>query len=281
MANELTLYFIRSPHGINWESGTTLARSIIRNYITFEPNFMGHVNIEIKCDQDKNPDETVLTGMIARKLNAVDLLFRHDIGMGILFHSFEGHLETRRELLEKVQNYLVDGDRINFVTFKISAEACTRLKKYHKEYKENGYEKRYGLYNRPLYKEGSGCSAFGASFLELIGLLDEDMKKNWTYSVKIPFKYIGLPLIKQKVSFLNLLWGNNYWASESEPHKEIFFWDPDKMYQWVKAKYENPGQYQRVKKENSIGLYVDLSQIPTPKKDIWLRDTRPLPEWKF
>jgi hypothetical protein len=231
--NTITLYFIKSPYSIDWHSPKTLARSIIKNYFSFQKNFMGHVNIELKGKLPSGDDVDILTGMVAGNLNAKKMLFVKKIGLGVVFHSFKGHLESRADVGEMVNKYLERNNRINYLTFKISSETLQKLVEYHTQYNQENLQKFYGLYNRPRYKEGGGCSAFGASFLDIAGLLFEEFKKEWTYQLKMPMKLIGMPIQENKVSFFKLLFTNHKWATSEEDYKEIFFWDPDKMYQWV------------------------------------------------
>ncbi len=102
---KLTLYFIPSPFGLNWESPSKLARTIIINKYSFKPRFMGHVNIDIQFQNEQGEKEHILTGMVASNLNAVPLLLKKKIGLGILWHSFPGRLETKEELIPELDNY--------------------------------------------------------------------------------------------------------------------------------------------------------------------------------
>lgn len=279
-SNELTLYFIKSPSGLDWSSATSLSRSIITNYVSFKRNFMGHVNIELNCKNPQDVERKFLTGMVAKNLNAKKLLFWDDIGLGIVFHSFSGHLETREELTPVLSKYLAAGDRINFVTYKINPKTCERVHEYYLQWKQQDLEKYYGLYNRPLHKEGSGCSAFGASFLKVAGIMNEEFEKSWSYRVKIPLEYIGRPLRDSHISFLKLLLFDNQWAKENQPSKEIYFWDPDRMHSWVSKHTQNTNSvYKLISKQNAKGLLIDAQMIQTPKGSVWKKDDRVLPIW--
>ena len=78
---KLTLLFIPSPFGLNWESPSKLARTIIMNKYSFQPRFMGHVNIDIKFINHRGEKDHFLTGMVAANLNAVPLLLKKKMGL--------------------------------------------------------------------------------------------------------------------------------------------------------------------------------------------------------
>lgn len=272
----MTLYFIPSPKGINWESPTTLARDILKNKLARDNRFMGHVNIELDYYKDNGEHVHFITGMVAANLNAPILLLRDKIGLGIVFHSFDGRLEDKEELKPEFDRRMSIGNKaINFAKFKINNSAAQRVEKYLADYAAADVQKYYGLVNSPLHGEGSGCSAFGASFMDVAGLLEEEHRQNWTHCVRVPHKLAGNPIMKNKVSFFKLLFGKHRWAKENEDHHEIFFWDPDLMHTWVEGKLssfsEGMSEYSIEKKGNSTGIVFDMSHKETPDGPIFKR----------
>lgn len=273
----MTLYFIPSPKGIDWSSPTALARDIVINKLSFDNRFMGHVNIELDYYNDENEHVHFITGMTASKLNAIPLLLKEKIGLGIVFHSFPGKLEDKEELLPEFSWRLKKGNKaINFAKFKINNSTAKRVEKYYKEYEAHDLQSYYGLVNSPLHGEGSGCSAFGASFLDVAGLLEEEHKKHWTNCVKVPHKLAGNPIKNNKISFLNIALGQHSWASNNEDHHEIFFWDPDLMHRWVEKKIkehqDGMSTFALERKENSLGVVYDVTHKETPNGPIF-KDT--------
>lgn len=256
---KLTLYFIPSPFGLNWESPSKLARTIIINKYSFKPRFMGHVNIDIQFQNEQGEKEHILTGMVASNLNAVPLLLKKKIGLGILWHSFPGRLETKEELIPELDNYKKTGKRINFMRWNISHKAAQKLADYYEHFKQNQIDKFYGLVNSPLHGEGSGCSAFGASFLSTAGLLDENFIKNCSMRVLAPMKYIGSPISNNQPNFIKLAMANAKWAQKDEEHKELYFWDPDLMFKYTKNLAQNPNKdFKVIKEDNAIGIEYPL-----------------------
>jgi hypothetical protein len=256
---KLTLYFIPSPFGLDWSSPSSLARTIVLNKYSFKSRFMGHVNIELEfLDKDNNKSH-LLTGMVAKKLDAVPLLLKEHMGLGILWHSFQGRLETKEELVPELTRYQKTGKRLNFITYNISHDVARNLNDYYELYKQHQIYNFYGLVNSPLHGEGAGCSGFGASFLSVAGLLDEDFIKNCSTSVKAPMRLIGPPITNNSPNFIKLLFKNESWASEDEAYKEIYFWDPDLMFNYTKKLIENADKgYQVVSKNKSPGIEYPL-----------------------
>lgn len=252
MKNTLTIYFIPSPLRLDWSTPTKLARSILLNKLTFKKRFMGHVNIELKYK-----GEHYLTGMAASKLNAPELLLKDNIGLGVIFHIFKGRLEDKEDLVPELTSYLKIGNKaMNFIEYEISDDAAERIKEYLTQFKEKKLDSYYGLFNSPLHGEGAGCSAFGASVLEVVSLLTDEHKKEWTRCFKVPHSLAGAPLTNNKISFFNLLFKNYTWAKDGEKSTEIFFFDPDLMHAWVEKKL-NEKSARIIAKENAKGIYLN------------------------
>lgn len=270
----MTLYFIPSPKGINWESPTTLARDILKNKLARDNRFMGHVNIELDYYNEQGKHIHFITGMVASNLNAVPLLLKEKIGLGVVFHSFDGRLEDKEELRPEFERRFEKGNEaINFAKFKINNKTAQRVEHYLAEYAAHDIHSYYGLVNSPLHGEGSGCSAFGASFMDVAGLLEEEHYKHWTHCVKVPHKLAGNPIKENKVSFLGLVFGQHRWATDNEDHHEIFFWDPDLMHKWVQEKiqehHDSMSTYALEKKGNSTGVVFDVTHKETPEGPIF------------
>lgn len=271
--NELTLYFIPSPYGLSWDTPASITRTTIQNQISLKNRKIGHVIVELKCSPKENqPGFHYYTGMTGNIKPSKKLLLIDGIGLGMLYYNYDGHLENSDELKAEIPKQVKD-KRINFTTFQISHNTCERLHQYFTEYKQKGYEAHYGLPNRPLLGEGGGCSAYGMSFLEVAGILDQELVKSWSYDLRVPLEFIGNPISDKKVNVATLLspFKDYRWANEDEPHKKIFFWDPDTMYRWVKEKTSRApaSNYQVIEKDGMQGLIFDKSQVPTPTSPIW------------
>jgi hypothetical protein len=263
--NSLTLYFIPSPMGMDWSSPAKLAVSALKNRLSLKSRFMGHVFVELQCG-----DRRELTGMVGRNFDYLTQLLVKERGLGILFHSFDGRLEDAKDVQAEIDELSQKGERLNFVKFMLGKDHCERAITYIDEYRQKNVGKYYGLANRPLHGEGSGCSAFGASFAEVTGVLNEELRKAWSYSVNIPLDFAGPPLRAEGVNLLKLITNAGQWASDFVPHQVISFWDPDRMFRWVihKSREQN-GDFKLTELNRSIGLVFDRTQVPVPMGPIW------------
>lgn len=265
---KLTIYFIPSPKRLNWTTPTTLARTILTNKLSRKRRFMGHVNVELEFSEN-GEKKHFLTGMVAAKLNAVPLLLKEKAGLGILFHSFKGRLENKEELLPELTQYMKEGNEsINFIEFDINLEAAKRVETYLKLFKAKKLDNYYGLFNSPLHAEGAGCSAFGASVLDVAGLLSDDHRNSWTRCFKVPHKLAGRPLNESKTSFFNLLFRSHKWSDGKDPFTEIFFWDPDLMHAWVEKNIQRESS-EVISKNNSKGLHFNCTKFAVPTGPIF------------
>lgn len=266
--NELTLHFIPSPHGMDWTTPATLAKSALINRISFKPRFIGHVFVELTCGERHE-----LTGMVGKHFDYLNQLLVEQKGLGILYHSFQGKMETKEEILPELTKFQDEGYS-NFVTFKISKNQCERALSYLEDYRKNNYGKFYGLANRPRYGEGAGCSAFGASFVDVLGIMDEDIQKSWSETVRIPLQFAGPPLQEKGVNLLKIMFNATSWAKEGEAYQELTFWDPDRMFNWVKNKVETKdASYQIIKNREAMGVVIDRSSIPLPSEPVFLQSS--------
>ncbi len=262
--SELSLYFIPSPFGIDWSTPSSLAMTAAKNKFSFKSHFMGHVWVEIKCE---NGEE--LTGMVAAKPDYLYQILIEQRGLGVLYHSFDGRLEDKKDIEIEKQELFKEG-RINFVKFILNKKQCERALGYATEYRKFNVGRHYGLANRPRWGEGAGCSAFGASFVDVLNILDHEMKQSWSQTVNIPLELAGPPVKEETVSLYKILTHSKSWAKDNEPHKSLTFWDPDLMFKWVNKKVtQKQAGYSIEKIENAQGIVFDKSHFPTPEEPIW------------
>ncbi len=294
---ELTLYFYPSPYGIDWSSPRSLTLSTVLNQLNREGRSIGHVHIELKAPAvNESSPLHLVTGMTQRsRAEERALLFLKNVGLGVLFHDFQGAIEQTEKAAAEIERRCRKGT-ISFLKFLISADTHSRALQYVHEFTESGDCAHYGLPNRPLHGEGGGCTAFSASFLEITGLMEEEFLRNWTQRIRVPHTLLGGPYIdpdffgeqsprtpKEKnwmsatgVSLARLLlpFGNSRWASENEPHREVFFWDPDRMHDWVQRIWREEsatptGRFQLETRDKARGIVADRRGLPAPIGPLW------------
>lgn len=269
--NTLTLFFTPSPLGFDWSNPQGVAFSAVKNKLTFKRRFMGHVYIAVKGMTTQGEMIEFVTGMVAKKLDAVPRLLFQGFGMGILFHSFDGHLESKQEVWPEISKYAEQGN-LSYLQIKLNTKAIDQLNNYYQAFKENNLFNYYGFVNRPLCGEGGGCSAFGASFLTALGIMEEEWKKSWTNKIRIPLHITGKPVTNNWVGLPRVLAFGHAWAQANEPHQELHFWDPDKMHHWVQRKtleHTEKSDYQLAKFHRAHGIVIDKSQIQNFPDHIW------------
>lgn len=280
--NELTIYVIPSTVKYDWSSPHSLIKSYYRNY---KRNFykkrsysLGHAFIELRTPLASG---RILTGMraVSRK-EQKDLVFKQHYGLAILGADFEGALESETDLDYKVKKYSRKG-QLAFMTFFISDEAVERILQFFLSYKagidSNGSPgARYGGAFWPRYKgEGSGCSAFAVSFLDLAGLLKEEFD-NWLVKVNIPMDLIGGPYNNyREVRFRDIKkqksWTENH-GSDTVKYEPLEMYDPTLMYEWIqenrhKKEVGDAMAATPVQMNKARGIRIDGRNLPVPEED--------------
>lgn len=277
-SNHLTVYFIRSPLGINWSSPRALAQSTLKNQLAVmagRKHSIGHIYAEYNCEKFNLHKYFGMTS--SGTTQEREMVLKKHYGLGASIADFDGHLEQTDEIISDL-NKLYKIGQVSFFKIKISDQACLRMNEYMNIWQQEEIWKIYGgLHARPLYKEGSGCSAFGASFLEISGLLFDEFIDSWTRQIYIPYKLIGGPRTGKEVKLTKLLVTKTKWANNSQDGFYVDFFDPDKMYSWANNLYKKIGQNQydapyfvsTLRRGKSKGVYFDLSHIATPEGPIF------------
>ena len=279
-ADQISLVFINSPKGINWKTPFSLTVSTINNSLLKFKNkrvfAISHVFVNLKCD---SLGKDVYVGMTsATTTEERELLLKHKVGLGLMFHTYVGKLEKTAEIVKDLESYH-GSDRVAKMTTLVSNEACARMLDYAQDYEARGFGAMYsGLQADPLKGEGSGCSAFGMSFLEVAGLLEPEYFTKWREHLYIPKRFIGGPLTGRKVPVTRLLFRPGAKWSDREPHIELHAWNPEKMHSWVGRVHHQS------KKGQSIRNLVEIRQVGKTKEVIFDKTHYPTPSgpyWKF
>ncbi len=265
--NTLTLYFYRSPVKLNWNTPRALTRTTLlsgtKDLLRGQENIaLGHVTVKLECE-----DGTSLHTAMTQEdpMESVRLLTSGNIGLGILFHRFAGRLENRDEIERRLDR----NRNVRFIKLTLSSPTCGRLMDYAREFEAKGHSRFYGLPLRPRKGEGAGCSAFGMSFLEIAGALQasplREASMRWSRSLLVPKSLIGTQ--ERGVPLAALALKSNPWPlRESEKTAPIFFWEPNRMYDWVGEQLllGAASPWQEISEGRHSGLALDLSSIPTP-----------------
>lgn len=275
-AQELTLYTIPSPSEINWSSPRSLFRGAVANNLTLRhkkaKRAIGHVFIELRHTER---GERILTGSSTQKDedDSFSQIFRHRIGLGILFHDIAGRLEKTSDLLAELPDRLESG-RISYIRFLISDETYDRLKSFLEEYRARGYGNIYNGLNLPREGLGAGCSIFGITFLELAGVMHPVWREIWPVRVRIPMHLIGGKYNPDNRVMTFDMMRTSSWAEENEPHKELMLYEPYYIHRWILSEWrreyeQKTGRVRLLMNNNAYGLEYDARQVPTPEDPIF------------
>ncbi len=289
--NELTIFIIPSKVSYDWTSPYSLYKSYVKNYsrniFKKEKYILGHTFIELRSPLIPGK---IFTGMrTTSRKEQRDLVLRQHYGLAILGADMEGELETNEELEYKVIKYSQKG-QLAFMTFYISDDATRRLLEFFRDYQSGtdslgSHGLRYGGAFWPRYRgEGSGCSAFVVSFLDLAGLLRDQFSK-WLVRLDIPMELIGGPYNNYNDVRFSDIKKHKTWTGDCETydpcyeHLEIY--DPTLMYDWVlemsdKSSLPEGFTITPVQLNHAEGIRVDGRNVPLPKnEDIFMDRGKP------
>lgn len=268
-AQHLTLYVIPPPEPLDWSSPNHLLKSLMKNnfnpvknkFKPFPRRAMGHVFVELVINQD-----TIVTGMAGDNWhNFYKAFLNKKEGLGVLFETYPGHLETTSSLQGELEMRAEKG-KLGFIRYYLAEETLVYLKDYIDSFKYYGFDKKYNGLNKPLEGMGAGCSAFAMSFLELINAMDPIRSQEWIVEVQVPNKIIGAPLFERKVHPIKVLFSYK-WATERHDHTHLFLFEPQLIYNWILNEH-NSGMSSGnlINYKNSKGIIIDCIDYCLPNQ---------------
>ncbi len=271
---EITIYTIPSPKGVNWKSPGRLIFSYISNTLAKsrygrEKHPIGHMIVELK-----DSSRYALCGATSEAQSGMTKkVMRKGYGLGILFETIKGRLDEQDDNLSKLRQRSETGD-IAFVTFKINQLVFDRLWQYLQEYKLKGYDKLYNGSNKPREGLGAGCSAFAHSFLEVGGLTDVLPTSEWAVNIRVPEKLMGgINEKPRRVQFFKLFFASHWGDPKKQTHRLLFLYDPTLFYHWIIKKHNSINRDNFILKsnfKNANGLLIDCTDRMPPEEPIWI-----------
>lgn len=285
-ANYITLYALPSPYAMDWTNLTTLALSFARNQaavgLTGQTHAIGHVAFEIGCTLADGKRTLVVSGQVAKdkaSMNGFLDQARAGAGYSAFFGSVPGRLQTRGQLEAEMDTLSNEKDEVAFLTLKVSRQSCLEAQRYIKAYEAEKVSTRYGLGVRPLYKEGGGCANVGVSVVEVAGPSDfSALASPWSRTFYVPNELLGGSQNQVGLGDVVPYWNYDWSKKPAGKYKELFFYDPDLLYRWIRAPKpgqpawsNQPDKYVRYGLNNSIGLMLDYTSSSSPS-DWWRTD---------
>ena len=288
-SGELTIYLIPSNVTYNWSSPHALYCSLIRNYIRniFKKDcyLLGHAFMELESPSDSL---VVMTGMRSTcRDQQKQMLFEENYGLAILGTGLEGKLQTREELECQLGKYSKKG-KLAFIRILINEKAALKMGEFYNGYKSRldsiGNSTCYGgAYWPRYYGEGSGCSAFVISFLDIAGILREEFDI-WRVDINIPYDLIGGPYNPGQEVTLKDVKKSREWADNSVQtamnHEPFWIFDPTMMSEWVTEVYKSSESVEGmtvipVKINKAKGIEIDARNVTVPDESIFMPRKQP------
>jgi hypothetical protein len=223
---------VSSP--LDWNSPTTLAKTIFANYSMsqfFNTGLVGHVFLEYQCSPNK---KATLIGKDFADMNQVtnDIL-NSEIAYSIFFKDYVGKIESTEELKEFLKNVKKFKISSSEIIFSISKEKCQLISRTVKKARKMNnvtYRLSGGIGNK------GECSSFVISLLKNANIRNlDELISQWTKTLYVPKKMLGDE--NKKIShtyFLNneLSWG----TKEDQNVIEFKIIEPESMIRWIKEK---------------------------------------------
>lgn len=263
--NELTLYAIPAPKlfGLKWKRPGGLARRTLLNTGLKLSRSLGHAAVRVSCGGKTFTGSVLDTGDDFKTM-----VLEEKAGLGVLFRTVPGRLETAPEL-EKTLVERYENGRMSFLRFAITKDVCEDLLAYAQAFDAANVASQYGFV-RPLYREGAGCSAFSMAFLQLAGLDHDRFRDAWSFDVRVPMSLIGGATNPgNEVSVLKLFTTFRPWARPDEAHMRLTGWDPTLMFTsirgWAKEALARGEHVER--RGKALGLVID-ARSATPRAEL-------------
>jgi len=225
---------------------------------------IGHAAVRLECAATEDrPAGHYLGSVVATGDEFREMVLQDKAGLGVLFTTVPGRLERADELESTFEERYRTG-RVAWLRMGISSQTCHALLDYADEVEARGIGDRYGFV-RPLHQEGAGCSAFSMAFLQLAGLVEPDMRREWTFDVRVPMPLIGGEHNPDnRVPVLRLLFISRRWADPDEPHLHLTGWDPHYMFHSIRHRARlarKSGDEDVEQRGRALGLVVDRRDV--------------------
>jgi len=278
--NEITIYVIPSLLPIDWSNPSLLFRTTevcYLNAITRKNYYIiGHTIARITSPMLPSPYYIAMSGK--KLMEKPELLLIKKIGFGALGATIQGHIESEKDIKRGIETYS-KRNMVAYIKFRISNQAVQRLLEFTSGYQAktmNGYA-ACDLYNGATWprneNEGSGCSAFGMSLLDVAGVLPAESNQ-WCVNVKIPMNLIGGECNNNKKIKIGTILRTKSWY-EGPGLEGVDFviyrtYDPALIFNWIRNKQSQNDSIFKSDIENGItGLVVD-------KRNTFIADDEPV-----
>jgi hypothetical protein len=270
--NEITIFVIPSVTPIDWTNPSVLYRTTLNSYITsiFRKNYyaIGHIIARISSPMLTAPRYFAMCGKVFTEKPRL-VLIKKD-GLGSLGATMQGQVESEVNIVKSLKLYS-SRNMLAYIKFRVSDQSVLRVLEFMEQYQKKtikGFAPG-DLYNGatwPRYRnEGSGCSAFGMSVLDVANLLPDE-SCSWRVCVKVPMDLIGGEINhNKKVKLSAILKAKSWYEGTGLADVDYVLYnvfDPSIIFNWIKnMRTQNDYQF-RADEENGVpGLIVDKRNL--------------------
>ncbi|HEY6913457.1 MAG TPA: hypothetical protein VI413_02185 [Paludibacter sp.] len=270
--NEITIFVIPSVAPIDWSNPAMLYKTTLNSYIKsiFRKNYyaIGHTIARVSSPILPAPRFFAMSGKVFSEKPKLVLIKKN--GLGTLGVTMQGHVEPEMNIIKSLKLYS-SRNMVAYIKFRVPQEAVFRVLEFLEQFQKktiNGLAPG-DLYNGatwPRYRnEGSGCSAFGMSVLDVANLLPGE-SCSWRICVKVPINLIGGEINNnKKVKLSTILKAKNWYEGVGlvdVDYVDYNVFDPSLIFQWIKNKQTgNDPDYQPDSESGMSGLVVDRRDI--------------------
>ena len=270
--NEITIFIIPSLSPIDWSNPRSVFKSTeicFLNVITRKNYYIiGHTIARISSPLLPAPFFVAMSGK--KQTEKPELVMIKKVGFGVMGSTMHGHIESEKSIKRGIELYS-KRNKVAYIKFRINEQSVRRLLEFIDRFQKKtiaGFAP-CDLYNGatwPRYEnEGSGCSGFGMSLLDVAHLLSPQSKE-WSISVKIPMNLIGGEFNNnKKIKFSDILrtksWYNGTGVKDVD-YINYKVYEPNFIFDWILNKRSQNDLDFLPDEENGIpGLIVDRRNV--------------------
>jgi hypothetical protein len=283
----LTYYLTPAQKNLRYTSPASLARTYGLSYLKRElgvavTNYnkaaMGHAVVQVECTDSENEQHHFFSGISGQNIREVDQqdLFEDKIGLGVLFKTYaDGYIQDDEKVayligahrgrlyVDSEQN--VRRQRVNFLSFEVTADQCDELVAFQKTYQEKRFATAPTLSevesmsgNEPLFftlaidpyesyrdmlmnnltveqaRLGGGCTSYAQAFVKVAGLHEAIFDQQFMEHLEIGESLIGEPARGRRVSPLRALRARS-WAPDGGPTRKLAIYHPEYVWNFIEG----------------------------------------------
>lgn len=280
--HEITIFIIPSLSRIDWANPSVLFKStqqcLLNTLLQKNYYMIGHTIVRISSTSLPAPRYAAMCGKVISE--KPDLVLIKKIGLGSLGATMLGQIESEESIKRGLKLYS-KRNKVTYIKFRVDEQSIRRVQEFLDEFQRksiHGFAPG-DLYNGatwPRYEnEGSGCSAFGMSVLDVANILPDESCA-WRIHVKLPMDLIGGEFNNnKKISLSKILKAKSWYVGPGMAdidYVDYNVFDPSMIYEWIRLKRNQNDTEFVPEEENGVpGLVVDRrNMIYGPDEPIFL-----------